>query len=321
MQVADPAALAVGLGLLAGLPGASLARRGRRLLGAGGAAAAGAALASGVLELPASAGLAAAAAGLASALGLPGLGLGRFRRRSFGGGAFGPGSSGLRLAEARLPAHLAAARPSELVDPADRLRLEGAIDEAERKSGAELALAVVRRAGTYEGASWRLAAWCAALALAAACAFAPAAPRLAPAAALLAALGGHILARAPLLLRFASSEAELAENAARGACDAFARLGLARGPDGRASSSSRPSSRAASSSSATRAARGPTRPKQSGARSPPRSPRPLRARAARGSAAPSSTPARLPREGRLPPPRRRAHDPCRSASKTRTSRS
>jgi uncharacterized membrane protein len=228
MQVADPAALAVGLGLLAGLPGASLVRRGRRLLGAAGAAAAGAALAAGVLELPGSAGGLAAAAGFAAALALPGFGLGRFRRRSFGT-SFGRGSEA-SLAEARLPARLASARPSELVDPADRLRLEGAIEEAERKSGAQLALAVVRRAGPYEGASWRLAAWCAALALAAACAFATGEPRLAPAAALLAALGGRTLAHAPRLRRFASSEAELAENAARSASDAFAQLALGRAP-------------------------------------------------------------------------------------------
>jgi len=228
MQVADPAALAIGLGLLAGLPGASFVRRGRRVLGAAGAAAAGAALAAGVLELPGSAGILAAAAGFAAALALPGFGLGRFRRRSFGT-AFARGSEA-SLAVARLPDRLAAARPSELVDPADRLRLEGVIDEAERKSGAELALAVVRRTGPYEGASWRLAAWCAALALAAAVAFAPGEPRLAPAAALLAALGGRTLARAPLLRRFASSEAELAENAARGASDAFAHLGLDRAP-------------------------------------------------------------------------------------------
>jgi uncharacterized membrane protein len=228
MQVADPAALAVVLGLLAGLPGASLARRGRRVLGAAGAAAAGAALCAG-LELPGSTSLAAAAAGAASALALPGLGLGRFRRRSFGAG-FGAGASGVRLAEAALPSRFGARRPSELVDPADRLRLEAAIAKAEEQGGAELALALVRRAGSYESARWRFAVWSAALALASAVAFAPNAPRAAAALTALAAFAGHSLARAPRLLRFATREAELAANAGRAAGDAFARLGLSRSP-------------------------------------------------------------------------------------------
>ena len=229
MQAGDPAALAIFLGLLAGLPGASLARRGRRTLGASGSAAAGVALAAGVFELPGAAGPFAAAAGCAAALALPGLGLTRFRRRSFGG-AFGRGGCAVSLAEARLPGRVTALRPSEIVDPAERLRVEAAIFEAERKSGAELALAIVRRAGTYEGASWRFAAWGAALALAASCAFAPGAPRVAALSAALAALAGRALAGVSRVGRFASSEAELAEKATQGAFDAFAHLGLARAP-------------------------------------------------------------------------------------------
>lgn len=229
MQVADPAALAVGLGLLAGLPGASLVRRGRRILGAAGAAAAGAALGSGVFELPGSAGLVAAAAGFASALALPGLGLGRFRRRSFGT-AFGPGASAVSLAEARLPARLGALRPSKLVDPAECLRLERVIQAAEEKSGVELGLAISRRCRGPEAASWRVAAFAAVLGLAAAAAFAPSTPRAAPAAALLGALAGRGLAAAPRVRRFATREEALAEAAAEGAFDAFARLGLVRAP-------------------------------------------------------------------------------------------
>ena len=244
MQVADPAALAVGLGLLAGLLGAQLVRRGRRTLGALGSAAAGAALASGIWGLPGAAGLVSAAAGFAAALALPGLGPARFRRRSFGT-AFGRGACGVSLAEARLPARVAALRPSELVDPAERLRLEASIHEAERKSGAELALAIVRRAGSYEGASWRFAAWSAALALAAACAFAPGAPRVAAVAAALAALAGRALAR--LSLRAALREQRGGARGERRAgslrCLRAARSRARAGPG--ASSSSPPCSRAA----------------------------------------------------------------------------
>jgi putative membrane protein len=199
------------------------------MLGGAGAAAAGAALAAGILDLPSGTALHAAAAGLASALALPGLGLERFRRRSFSAG-FAAGASGVRLAEAALPARFASRRPSELVDAADRLRLEAAIAKAQEQSGAELALALVRRAGRYEAARGRLATWSAALVFAGAVACAPSGPLAAGALAALAGFTALALARAPRLLRFASREAELAANAGRAAGDAFVRLGLSRSP-------------------------------------------------------------------------------------------
>jgi len=233
MQGANPEALAIGLGLLAGPLGALVARRGRRVLGAALGAAAGAALAiletalSGGSPSLAHAGLAGGAAA-AAALGLPGGARGAFRRPSYGTGydrtAFG-GAQG----SARLPARCAAWAPSRLLDAADRLRLESALCDAEHKSGAELAVTLVARAGAHEGAAWRASAWLAALALCGA--FALAAP---PPAALGAAAGGALagraLARAPRVRRFFVAESALAETAARAAEGAFAHAGLGRAP-------------------------------------------------------------------------------------------
>jgi uncharacterized membrane protein len=232
MQAADPAALAIGLGLLAGPLGAALARRGRRLLGAGVAAAAGAALAwlagsVGASELQTGArALFAAAAGGAAALGLPGLGLGLFRRRSFGS-AYERSPFGGARAEARLPARCAGLRPSALLDAADRVRLESALCDAERKSGAELAIALVASAGEPGAARWRAAAWLAAAAAVLAAGLMPE-PRAVLAAGAAGAAAGALLARAPRVRRLFTTEAELAARAARGALDAFANAGLLR---------------------------------------------------------------------------------------------
>jgi len=234
MQVADPAALAIGLGLLAGPLGAVLARRGRRVVAALLGAAAGAALAglgsaalSSEPPLLLHAGL-AAAAGAATAVALPGLRPGAFRRRSFGS-AYERTAFGGAQASVRLPARCAACMPSALLDAADRLRLESALCDAERKSGAELAVAVLARAAEHEGARWRASAWLAALALSGALALS-AQPLAALAATAAGTLAGRTLARAPRLRRFFVAEAALAESAARAALDAFAHAGLARAP-------------------------------------------------------------------------------------------
>jgi uncharacterized membrane protein len=234
MQVADPAALAIGLGLLAGPLGAALARRGHRLLaallgGAAGAALAGLRAASFSSEPPLllHAGL-AAAAGAATALALPGLGLTSLRRRSFGSGYERSAFGGVRVS-ARLPARCAGCVPSALLDAADRLRLESALCDAERKSGAELAVAVVARAAEHEGARGRAGAWLAAVALSGALALS-APPLTALAVTAGGALAGRALARTPRLRRFFVAEAALAESAARAALDAFAHAGLARAP-------------------------------------------------------------------------------------------
>lgn len=227
MPVRDPLAFALCLGLLAGPLGAALARRGVR---AGGALlAAAVALAALVLtsehaDLPGTA--VAAGAASACALLLPAAlrGGGGFGR------AFGRAGFAGTFVEARLPRALAGAAPSALVDPADALHLERAVLDAEAASGAELAVALVRRSSAYGAAGWRGAAWLAALGLAAAAALAPATPRLALAAAAAGALLGHAGARAPRLRRFLVSEAALVERAEARALDAFARAGLGRAP-------------------------------------------------------------------------------------------
>jgi uncharacterized membrane protein len=231
--VRDPLVLALGLGLLAGALGAALVRRGARLGGALLAAFAGAtaaALAPGADAFPTGAplppaALAAAAAALCAWL-LPGsagprAGLGRaFGRAGFAGA----------VGEARLRGALVGAAPSRVVDAADSLRLERAVLDAEAKSGAAIALALVRHADVYDAARWRAAGWLAALALAGAGAFAPPSPRLALGAAAAGALLGFSAAQAPRVRRFFASEAALGSRAEARALDAFARAGLAHAP-------------------------------------------------------------------------------------------
>lgn len=230
MAVRDPLALALCLGLLAGPVGALATRRGASVRGAllGAAAAAGAALlADGALA----AGLGADGAGLAAAVGalcallLPGPAAGRRFGRAFGLGDFAG-----TIAEARLPASLAGATPSRLVDPADALRVERAILGAEAKADAELAVTLVRRCGAYGAAAWRAGAWLAALALTGAAALGPPEPRAGLAAAAAGLALGLAAARAARVQRLIVSEAALAQRAEARALDAFARAGLGRTP-------------------------------------------------------------------------------------------
>src|SRR5262247_2972041 len=60
-------------------------------------------------------------------------------------------------------------RPSEIIDAEARARIEAAVREAERSTGGEIVVAVVRRCGGYAGA----ASWLAALAFLALGLFAP----------------------------------------------------------------------------------------------------------------------------------------------------
>jgi uncharacterized membrane protein len=224
MAVADPAALVLALGLLAGLLGAALVRRGRNGPGAFAGAALGAMLAGASSPWPPGPqALAAGAVGAATSLLLPGLGLARFRRRTFGA-AFERLHGGGR-GEALLPARIARLRPSGLLDPADRLRLESAIHGAEEKSAAAIAVAFVQRCAAYEGAGWRAAAWLGALLAAWAVALVPA-PRAALAAGAGGVALGHLLARTPRARRFFVAESELAAGASQAAALAFASAGL-----------------------------------------------------------------------------------------------
>jgi uncharacterized membrane protein len=241
----DAVAGALLLGLAASPAGAASTRRGDRARGSLGAALLAAAgeiaLVFTLLEpgggaaasLPAAqagalAALAAAAAAAAS-LALPGARASGARGigAAFGRAAFAGGTG-----EARLAWRRAGARPSRLLDAADRLRIERAIYDAEAKSAAELAVRAVGRCDDYGAAAWRLACFGAALALAGSAAFAPGATRAALAAAAGGAAAGHALALSARVRRFAVSEARLAERAAERAFDAFAHAGLARAPSG-----------------------------------------------------------------------------------------
>lgn len=233
MPVADPSALAIGLGLAVGPAGAALARRGRRVAGVLLGALLGAAAAFAAVHLEPNGDrllrvAGAAAAGAAAALVLPGLDLSGFRRRSFGS-AFGRGGFSGALGSASLPARCAARRPSRLLDAADRLRLESALVETEEKSGTMLAVALVAAADAHEGARWRAAVWAGALALATAAA-AGAAPLAGFGAAAAGLLAGRTLARLAHVRRLFASEAELAAASAQAALDAFAHAGLLHAP-------------------------------------------------------------------------------------------
>lgn len=122
-------------------------------------------------------------------------------------------------------------RPTRLIPPQERLRLEAAIAEAERGTCGELALVVVRACDPYDAVPWRLAVALAAVAL---LAVALAWPE-APATALLSAQGlalvaGHALAELPAVRRSLVSDALRETRVAERARRAFAEHGLARTP-------------------------------------------------------------------------------------------
>jgi hypothetical protein len=230
MPASDPWGAALLLGLAAAPLAAAAVRRGRRMLGIALGAGLGAAAAWAAMSLgagsppPALAALACAA----TALCLPGLPLGLLRRRSFGS-AYPRGAFAGSVAVARLPAALAAARPSRLLDAADRLRLESALAEMERKHGVAIATALVARASEVEGAHARAALYGAALALAAAAAAGASALAGLGAAALGATLG-RVLARSAHVRRPFVSEERLAAATLQAASDAFAHAELAAAP-------------------------------------------------------------------------------------------
>ena len=120
-------------------------------------------------------------------------------------------------------------RPSRLIDPADRLRLETAVIEAEQHTAGEIVVVVSRACDDYASAGWRLAVVLAALALLGVGVFVPSVPLLGLLAAQAAALvAGHALARLdPVRRRLIAPElieTRVSERARR----AFAENGLAR---------------------------------------------------------------------------------------------
>ena len=93
-------------------------------------------------------------------------------------------------------------RPSQLIDPADRLRIEAAVVEAEKRTRGELVVVVARACDEYGSAGWRLGVSLAALAFLGLALLAPdvsAAQVLGVQAAGLAM--GHLLARAAPIRR------------------------------------------------------------------------------------------------------------------------
>jgi len=120
-------------------------------------------------------------------------------------------------------------KPSELLGPADRERIESAVREAERGTSGEIVVAVVGRCDRYAAAPWRLAAWAVAAVLVAAASFAPSArPIELVAAALAAGAAAHLASHLDALRRTLVGERELEHCARREAFRAFAEHGLRR---------------------------------------------------------------------------------------------
>jgi putative membrane protein len=176
------------------------------------------------LQAPCAWALLAALAGGALALLLPGVGAWRRGEWSFAGLA-GRASSG----GAAAPGRISKIKPSVLLDPADRLRVERAVLEAEQNTAGEIVVAVVGSCAEYGSAGWRLGAAMALLGFLAAEVFTtetgPGTLLGAQAAGL--ALG-HLLARIQTVRRSLVSDRCMQECAERRAWSAFAQNGLAR---------------------------------------------------------------------------------------------
>lgn len=119
-------------------------------------------------------------------------------------------------------------RASELIDPDARARLERVVAEAERRTGGEIVIAVVRACDEYGSVGWRLGVAIAALGFLALGLFAPALPwTLYLVAQALALLVGHALARIDAVRRLLLPSELASERVEQRAARAFAELGLA----------------------------------------------------------------------------------------------
>jgi putative membrane protein len=120
-------------------------------------------------------------------------------------------------------------RPSQLLDPADRQRIEAAVIEAERATSGEIVVAVVHASDEYGSAGWRLGVALAVLAFLGLVHFRPDLPLLAYLAAQGAALlVGHTLARLDPIRRLLLSDALAELRVRQRAVRAFAENGLSR---------------------------------------------------------------------------------------------
>jgi putative membrane protein len=118
-------------------------------------------------------------------------------------------------------------RPTQLVDPAARLRLETAIGDEERRSRGEIVLVVVHACDEYGSAGWRLGVLLAALVFSGLVAFAPPPSPWHYLAAQIAALAaGHALARADTIRRRLLPQPLVETRVAERARRAFAENGL-----------------------------------------------------------------------------------------------
>lgn len=120
-------------------------------------------------------------------------------------------------------------RAGDLLDAADRLRLDAAIREIERRTSGELVLCLVRACDEYGSAGWRLAAAFAALALLGVAWWRPETPAWELLVAQTsAALLAHAVARLAPLRRLLIDDALIEERLRERALRAFAEHGLAR---------------------------------------------------------------------------------------------
>jgi putative membrane protein len=172
--------------------------------------------------------LLAALSAAALALLLPGVGAWRHRWGRLSSRAVGGFSEGFTRSAAA-PGRISGISPSALLDPADRLRIEGAVLEAERDTAGEIVVAVVGSCAEYGSTGWRLGVAVALLASLGTEIFAPESGLETLLGAQAAGLVlGHLLARIPILRRALISESFMQECAERRAWSAFAENGLAR---------------------------------------------------------------------------------------------
>jgi putative membrane protein len=177
-----------------------------------------------LLQAPWSWSALAGLAGAALVLLLPGIGSWRRGEGSFGSGAVGGFSRG-----ASAPGKVSRIRPSALLDPADRLRIEGAVLEAEQNTAGEIVVAVVGSCAEYGSAGWRLGVAMALLGFLGAAIFAAEFGLGILLAVQAVGLGlGHLLARIQIVRRSLISDGFMQACAERRAWSAFAENGLAR---------------------------------------------------------------------------------------------
>ncbi len=120
-------------------------------------------------------------------------------------------------------------RPSEMIDPAARLRLESCVVEAERNTVGEIVVVVTHACDEYGSAGWRFGVSLAALVFAGLFAFAPPLAGWVYLAAQAAAIVvAHLLARIDAVRRLLLSQALVQTRVAERARHAFAAHGLAR---------------------------------------------------------------------------------------------